>query len=144
MKPLQLIAAALTITLSACVIPLPAPVMQDTYHKPLLNQSWQITELGSQAVDANNHAAIRFDSAGRFTATTGCNRLFGQYQATKNRHLGFASIASTRMACADMSVEEMMRHALGHTDNYRIIGSTLLMTDIQGNTVLRAQAVKPQ
>src|SRR5688572_4307313 len=39
-----------------------------------------------------------FDEAGRFTGSTGCNRLFGAYQISGSS-LKISGVATTRMAC---------------------------------------------
>jgi copper homeostasis protein (lipoprotein) len=57
----------------------------------------------------------------------GCNRFFGNYQATE-RSLSFGAMGATRMACPEgMGQEQALFTALDSTTRYEIRGSELLL-----------------
>lgn len=57
----------------------------------------------------DNEAHIVFSSfENRFYGSTGCNSSFGQYQLTDGQSIAFSQAGSTRMMCAEMSVEDQL------------------------------------
>jgi heat shock protein HslJ len=76
----------------------------------LAGTSWSVVNInnGSQAVVGMVSGAtvtMAFDTAGRVSGTTGCNRYTAAYRA-KGDALRISSVAATRMACADPAVDE--------------------------------------
>jgi heat shock protein HslJ len=72
--------------------------------------SWSVMNInnGRQAVVgmvSGSTVTMAFDTAGRVSGTTGCNRYTAAYRAEGDT-LRFSSVAATRMACADPAVDE--------------------------------------
>lgn len=84
-----------------------------------LNGTWNIVEIEETAVTADSLAPtpfIGFDLAeGRLYGNSGCNRMMGTFQLDSLEAAGltFGPIASTRMACPDMTTERNVLAALG-------------------------------
>jgi heat shock protein HslJ len=76
----------------------------------LAGTSWSVMNInnGRQAVVgmvSGSTVTMAFDTAGRVSGTTGCNRYTAAYNADGDT-LRFSSVAATRMACADPAVDE--------------------------------------
>lgn len=91
---------------------------------------WLLVSLEGQNVQApkdTRTAYIRFEEKENdFTGFTGCNRLNGHYTLTEQQ-LQLSDIGTTRMACADMQMENKMLEVLGRVDSYRIAGDVLTL-----------------
>ena len=48
----------------------------------------------------------------------------------------FAAMGSTRMMCADMTIEDAMLPALGSVVDFKLDGNTLLLLNADGQTVM--------
>ena len=64
----------------------------------LAGTEWKVTSMGGAAIVAGSEPTIAFDSDGRMSGTTGCNRFFGSYQAMGETII-FSGAGMTRMAC---------------------------------------------
>lgn len=97
-------------------------IIQDAY--------WVLVSLEGQNVQApqdTRTAYIRFEeNENDVSGYTGCNRLSGKYTLTGQR-LQLSDLSSTRMACADMQMEEKMMEVLKRVDTYRIGGDVLTL-----------------
>lgn len=78
---------------------------------------------------------LTFGTDGRFSATTDCNLMSGDYTATSDM-LSFGSIASTKMFCAG-SQEEEFATLLQNTDGYHLTsrGELILHLKFDSGTV---------
>lgn len=88
---------------------------------------WELTELNGRQVPGSR-VLIEFDDAARrFSGNAGCNRIFGNYDLTRQRFKA-KEIGSTKMACADagtMRREARFLEALRTADRLRRNGATL-------------------
>ena len=81
-----------------------------------LDGSWNIVELNGKALNpAETKQVIEFDAARHtLSGKAGCNRMMGQieYSDTRKNIIKFPQVATTRMACPDMSGEQELLKAL--------------------------------
>jgi len=102
----------------------PGPALKETH--------WNLIELNGDpvtAASAESQPYIYLHSEGdKLSGSGGCNRLFGSFDLSGNS-LQFHSVASTRMACADNSMEHepALLEALKLVSSYRIEGDTLIL-----------------
>lgn len=75
----------------------------------------------------------------RFTGTDGCNRVFGSLEAVTADTLAFGPIASTRMACGDMTLADQFQQRLDNVEEYSLEGGKLHLKNAKGTTVLSFQ-----
>ncbi|MFT4096369.1 MAG: YbaY family lipoprotein [Rhodoblastus sp.] len=111
--------------------------LKDTY--------WKILSLDGAAVPADDKSRepnIVFHGGGRFSATAGCNRMNGGYEA-KARALKIGPTASTMMACPPPLAERerALAQALGAARAYAIAGPTLVIYDEARTPLIVMQAV---
>jgi len=64
---------------------------------------------------------MAFDTAGRVSGTTGCNRYTAAYNA-EGATLRISSVAATRMACADPAVDEQEQAFLRALESVATLG----------------------
>src|SRR4051812_37126324 len=84
-------------------------------------------------------AYIQFEDDGRFSGSTGCNRMFGT-AAMRGQGIAFSGIGSTKKMCklVEGSVgEPVFLNALGKASRYSRSGNTLTIYDKRGRTLLR-------
>src|SRR5262245_28914108 len=109
----------------------------------LADSQWTLDD-GSLDVDLPEGVTV----TAVFTADTvlgksGCNTYNGGYTTTADGGLVFGNLASTRMACPEdqMAVEGAFFAAIGSVASYAIDGESLVMSDADGDEVLRFTAV---
>ena len=92
----------------------------------LAGTSWSVVNInnGRQAVVgmvSSSTVTMAFDTAGRVSGTTGCNRYTAAYNADGNT-LRLSSVAATRMACADPAVDEQEQAFLRAIESVATLG----------------------
>lgn len=90
-----------------------------------MNGEWTIVSLRGEALAGDGEEPyIGFDSQdGKVYGNSGCNRLMGSFDtkaASGNLNLG--ALASTRMMCPEMDVEQRVLSALGEVRHYKRTG----------------------
>jgi len=103
-----------------------------------LNGEWNVIAIGEMAVPDSVGAFIGFNVAEQLIyGNTGCNQLTGAMPVEVNPEtLMFGAMGSTRMMCADMTIEDAMLPAMGQVVDFKVDGSNLYLLDAAGNTVL--------
>jgi len=98
----------------------------------LLETYWKVVEINGQPVTnpATNQkeAYIMLTKEGnRLQGNGGCNNLMGTYQLMDGNRIKFSGVASTMMACPDMTIESQLGKAIEMADNYAINGKFLML-----------------
>lgn len=104
----------------------------------VLNGEWNVVAIGEMVVPDSVDAFMGFNIAEQLIyGSTGCNQLTGAMPVEINPEtLMFAAMGSTRMMCADMTVEDAMLPALGLVVDFKVDGESLYLLDAAGNTVV--------
>jgi heat shock protein HslJ len=88
----------------------------------LENKKWILTELmGQEFVPGQGmaEAFLYFDmETGRFSGNNSCNVLNGNYELKEGNRITFGRMASTLMACPEMTKADQFDQVLERTDNY--------------------------
>ncbi|MEL0616472.1 META domain-containing protein [Cobetia marina] len=119
--------------------------------EPLENTYWKLVALEDQptpVVDGKREAHIVLHTPdastqnSRVAGSTGCNRLMGEYHHDE-QELGFDRLATTRMACPGevATLERDFLATLNEVSGWQIDGKTLTLTDEQGASLARLEAV---
>jgi heat shock protein HslJ len=103
-----------------------------TMGSELLETYWKVVEINGQAVTnppANQKEAyIMLTKEGnRVQGSGGCNSLMGSYELMDGNRIKFSGVASTMMACPDMTIEGQLGKAIEMADNYAINGKYLML-----------------
>ena len=113
---------------------------------PLLNTYWKLRQIGDgphvSAFDNQPEPHLVLQSgSNRFHGAGGCNRLHGNY-SLDGRWLRLSAVASTRMACPQgRQMEQMFVTTLAQVRSYSVQGQKLLLSDADGQVLLRFEAV---
>jgi heat shock protein HslJ len=91
---------------------------------------WKLTELMGKPVvlNVNNKKSIYLilkNDGSSVLGFSGCNTFMGKYVLSEGNRIAFSAIASTMMACPDLSVETEFNKMLGMVDSYSFDGITL-------------------
>ncbi|MGQ0580909.1 MAG: META domain-containing protein [Reyranella sp.] len=111
----------------------------------LRGTEWRILEIDGDRLafgDGVRRPTLTLDDDGKFSASTGCNRLGGDY-ALDPDGLRFIAGPMTMMACAEPSsnaVERRFIDALGAAKSAQIAATTLDLKDASGKLRLRLEA----
>ena len=129
-----------------------ATQMQGQVQATLVNTYWKLLRFGDGShVDVYDHqpephlvlqslAATEPDKA-QFHGAGGCNRLRGSY-TLQGHWLRFGPVARTRQACAQgMRSEQEFINRLGRVTSFAVQGQRLLLSDADGQPLLRFEAV---
>ena len=89
-----------------------------------LNGEWNITEVDGQKITDKKMPFIGFDVAQkRIYGNSGCNRMMGSFDVNaKPGTIDLGALASTRMACPDMSGERELLQALDKVVRFDAVG----------------------
>lgn len=116
------------------------------FKESLLDTYWKLTRLYNQPVivhDGQREPSITLASGDdlRVSGSDGCNRIMGSFQVKDNK-LKFNKMASTMMACpSDSGIAQRYHEALEQVQFWRIQGQHLELSDKDGKTLARFQAV---
>ena len=104
----------------------------------VLGGEWNVVSVGELVVPDSVGAFIGFDLAEQIVyGCTGCNQLTGAMPAEVKPEMPmFAALGSTRMMCADMTIEDAMLPALGQVVDFKVEGNNLYLLDAAGATVM--------
>ena len=110
----------------------------------LQDTEWRLIELDGERPafdDWRRRPLMRVDDAGRFTASTGCNTLSGDY-VLDPAGLRFTPGPMTLMACppAETAIEKRFVTALSEVRTAQISGTTLDLIDGTGKRRMRLEA----
>ena len=115
-----------------------------TRSSALRDTEWRLVELDGARLsfdDGRRRPMLRLEDAGKFSASTGCNSLGGDYVLDPD---GLRLVAGpmTMMACPphEMDVEKRFVAALGAVKTAQISGTTLDLNDETGKRRLRLEA----
>lgn len=114
---------SITIGMALCALMLTTSCSTRTIDLGGLSGKWNVISVNGNAVTPGADGqgpTMSFDVVnGRAVATTGCNRLMcGFNKDLPAGNLTFSRVASTMMACPDMSTEDAMKRALENTTGY--------------------------
>ena len=107
----------------------------------VLGGEWNVVSVGELVVPDSVDAFIGFDLAEQIVyGCTGCNQLTGAMPAEVKPEMPmFAALGSTRMMCADMTIEDAMLPALGQVVDFNVEGDNLYLLGVDGATLLSLQ-----
>lgn len=87
-----------------------------------LNGEWNVVEMNGNSVASSESAPfLIFDTQNkRLSGNAGCNRIMGslEYAEAEGGHIRFPQIATTRMACPDMSGERELLQTLEDVERF--------------------------
>jgi heat shock protein HslJ len=119
------------------------PVVEGGVVHELAGTRWALVELFGKAAGVGADAREPFvalqSTDARIVGYAGCNRIAGRYELS-GAQLRFSQIASTRMACPEMAVEDALLKALEATVRWSITGDDLDLLGQDGATVARFEA----
>lgn len=103
-----------------------------------LNGEWSVVSVGELLVPETVDAFMGFDVAEQLVyGSTGCNHLTGALptEVAPSTPL-FLAMGSTRMLCADMTVEDAMLPALASVVDFKFAGNNLYFLNADGSAVM--------
>jgi len=108
---------------------------------------WKLTELMGKLVvlNVNNKKDIYLilkNDGNTALGFSGCNTFMGKYVLREGNRIAFSAIASTMMACPDLSVETEFNKMLGMVDSYSFDGSILTLNNSGMAPLAKFEAVK--
>ncbi len=106
----------------------------DVVAMPLTNTYWQLEVVAGEEVPetgSEQKAHILFLDDGRVTGYSGCNQYMGNYRV-EGENLLFDSMSSTRMACDDNLIEELLFAAFAKTVGVYLEGTELRLLGEDG------------
>ena len=133
---------SLVFTLVGCKASAPASRVSDA---SLTETYWKLTELMGQPVPRTGpdtrEIHIILKNGGRLQGFAGCNNIMGAFESKDKFSISFSGLASTRMACPDMTTEDALKKALEQVDNYSIMGDNLSLSKAKIAPLARFEAV---
>ncbi|MEO5905265.1 MAG: META domain-containing protein [Saprospiraceae bacterium] len=111
------------------------PHVEENLH----DKYWKLVELNGKKVSdypaQNKEPYLKLLKEGsKAEGTGGCNVMGGTYTLTKPNKVSFSQMASTKMACPDMTLETDFQTVLTQIDIYVVGETTLTFTDLDGSS----------
>ena len=110
----------------------------------LTGTHWKVIEINGQAVSnpagKQKEAFIMLSTDNKIQGNGGCNTLMGSYTLMEGNRIKFSGVASTMMACPDMTIETQLGKALESCDNYSIQGNHLSLNKAKMAPLVRFEA----
>lgn len=100
---------------------------------------WNIVAVDGEKLNVENMPYIVMDlEAKRIYGNAGCNNMMGtlEMDSLKPGIIHFAQVATSRMMCPDMDVENKVLGALNKVSGYTETAEGVALTDADGNTVI--------
>ncbi len=115
----------------------------------LQDKYWKLVELNGKKVAEypaqNKEPYLQLLTEGnRAEGTGGCNGMGCTYTLTKPNKISFSQMASTKMACPDMTLEADFHSILTQVDVYVVGETTLSLTDLDGSSYAKFEASTPK
>ena len=106
---------------------------------------WKLTELMGKPVttpagEREIHIILKIQD-NRIQGFAGCNSIMGSYELKDGNFIRFRDVASTKMACDDMTIENQFKEILERADNYSILGDNLSLNKARMAPLARFEAV---
>lgn len=108
-------------------------------HIDLINARWVLRELKGQSIQSKSDLFIRFKDSTSAEGFAGCNRFFGSY-ASKGDRLKIGPLASTKMACTELDLENSFLQVLEQTESY-YTDSKYLYLQSKGKVIAKFEAI---
>jgi putative lipoprotein len=105
----------------------------------LTGTDWHVLEIRGEPVTVDPLPEVSFFEEGSFAAWAGCNRFRGSYTRDGSAITVPATVAGTMMGCPPPldTLEREMIDAMISATGVALDGTTLVLTDAAGATVLR-------
>ena len=126
MKKKLMALAATMIMASAC------ESLPEAAASKLAGTEWKLETLGGQPAPADHIPTLLIAEDSRVSGFAGCNRYMGG-ATISGASLSFTQMASTRMACLNVTIELDYLASLGNVAAYRIEGDRLTLVDAVGH-----------
>ena len=115
-----------------------------TAQASLTNTYWKLIELEGKAVKTGagqREIKLTLHGESKVTGFAGCNSFFGSYTFDESK-ITFSQLAASRKFCAEtMDMETLFLKTLSEVAEYKIIGQTLLLSNVEGKLQAKLQAV---
>ena len=124
------------------------PNTMDSGKKPnaeLVETYWKLTELmgkplATPAGVREIHIILKKQD-NRIQGFAGCNNIMGSYELKDGNFIRFQNVASTKMACNDMTIENQFMEMVQRVDNYSILGDKLSLNKARMAPLARFESV---
>jgi heat shock protein HslJ len=127
--------ALMAIALSACALATDKP---DKQAERVYGYTWIAEEVGGWPIAGDVAPKLVVNPDGKVSGHAGCNGFFGSV-IIDGEAMSFGNLGATRMACPEpaMSQEDKLLRALDSTRGYRLLGSSLVLLDGEGDALVR-------
>lgn len=110
----------------------------------LIETYWKLTELNGKAWVSKPgvrqiHLILK-EKDSQIQGFLGCNSVNGTYDLKDGNRILFSKLATTLMACPDMTMEDELKKVLERTDNYSISGNNLSLNKARMAPLARFEA----
>ncbi len=114
--------------------------------KPLVGTQWHLVRMMERDLSIEPEQFLfTFEADGRFGGIGACNRMMGGYTTTDKGGIKFSNVASTRMMCPDVDLENELGKIFDSATHYEIDGDMLmLLSNGEMQAVFKAAEPAPE
>ncbi len=103
--------------------------VSELHAPPLFGTDWVLVELEGAPVaqpESGRRPSLTLQEGGQVQGFAGCNSLRGKFERDEFL-LNFSELISTKMACPELKTEQKFLSALGRTDRFEVVGTSLFL-----------------
>lgn len=104
-------------------------------HLTHLSQEWQLTAVQGVDYQGRPVATLDLTDPAKASGHAGCNTLMFGISDIHDDTLHISSVASTRMACPDMRLEQILGQLLPTLTHYKVNTTDLILSNSQGQAL---------
>lgn len=105
------------------------------HHLTHLSQKWQLTAVQGMDYQGRPVATLDLTDPTKASGHAGCNTLMFGMSNIYDDTLHISSVASTRMACPDMRLEQILEQLLPTLTHYKVSTTNLILSNSQGQAL---------
>ncbi|ULQ56704.1 copper resistance protein NlpE N-terminal domain-containing protein [Flavihumibacter rivuli] len=107
---------------------------------------WKLVEINGKPVVKNEQMRrepfiILKAEGNKVNGNGGCNNIMGTYEIKEGNRISFGKMASTMMACPDMTIEDAFKKVLESADNFSLNGDKMSLNKARMAPLARFEAV---
>lgn len=118
---------------------------QEKGNAQLTETYWKLVEIFGQKIEPTQnpkeaHIILKIEN-NRVVGNSGCNNFTGEYEILANKRIRFSKVASTKMMCLNMEIENNMFKIFDEVANYEISGDVLVLSKSERVVIAKFEAV---
>src|SRR5690625_446540 len=103
---------------------------------------WEIIEMEGDKIRADRPVYIDLSEDQKVSGFAGCNRVMGSYEISSGNKVQFENLATTRMACPNLDLENKILKLLDSANHFKIENETAYLSRGEGPVLIELRRME--